>query len=75
MIKLYQFEMCPYCEKVCNKLDELKIKYEKIEVDPANKPQFIIDLGGTVPVIDDEGMQMNESEEIIAYLEKKYGPS
>lgn len=73
MIKLYQYDMCPYCEKVRKKLDELGIKYEKVEVDYANKPEPVTSTGGTVPVIDDNGMIMNESMEIIAYLEKKYG--
>lgn len=73
MIKLYQYESCPFCEKVRRKLAELNIEYEKVEVDYANKPEIVVRLGGTVPVIDDDGMQMNESDNIVAYLEKKYG--
>ena len=73
MIKLYQFEHCPYCEKVRRKFAELNIKYEKVEVDPANKPEPVTSTGGTVPVIDDNGMIMNESGDIVDYLEEKYG--
>ena len=73
MLKLYQFEDCPFCAKVRSKLEELGVKYEKIEVDRANKPKVVLDLGGTVPVIDDAGMVMNDSDEIIKYLEEKYG--
>ncbi|MFC1750765.1 glutathione S-transferase family protein [Pseudomonadota bacterium] len=73
MIKLYQFETCPFCAKVRRKLEELEIEYEKVEVDPANKPDVVINLGGTVPVIDDDGEIMNESDDIVAYLEEKYG--
>lgn len=73
MIKLYQYETCPYCEKVRQKLAELDLEYKKIEVDPANKPDIVTRLGGTVPVIDDDGMQMNESDDIVEYLEEKYG--
>lgn len=73
MIKLYQYTECPFCEKVRQKLAKLELQYEKIEVDPANKPQVVKDLGGTVPVIDDNGMIMNESADIVAYLENKYG--
>ena len=73
MIKLYQFTNCPYCEKVRRKLAELKLPYEKIEVDRANKPEPVTSTGGTVPVIDDEGMIMNESDDIVQYLEEKYG--
>lgn len=72
MIKLYQFANCPFCEKVRKKLFELNLEYEKIEVDPGDKPKIVLDLGGTVPVIDDNGMVMNESDEIVKYLEGKY---
>lgn len=34
MIKLYQYEVCPYCCKVKAVLDYKKIPYEKIEVNP-----------------------------------------
>jgi glutathione S-transferase len=73
MIKLYQFATCPYCEKVRQKLAELGVEYEKVEVDRANKPDIVKNLGGTVPVIDDNGMIMNESADIVKYLEEKYG--
>ena len=73
MIKLYQFTNCPYCEKVRRKLAELGIDYEKIEVDHRNKPAPVRETGGLVPVIDDDGMIMNESDDIVDYLEKKYG--
>ena len=72
MIKLYQYEMCPYCDKVRKKMEELGVKYERVEVDPMNKPEAVVNTGGTVPVIDDEGMVMNESADIITYLDKKY---
>lgn len=73
MIKLYQYTECPFCEKVRRKLAELKLDYEKVNIDPANKPEVVIKLGGTVPVIDDNGTVMNESSEIVKYLEEKYG--
>lgn len=73
MIKLYQYEDCPYCAKVRAKLAELKLEYEKINIDYANKPAVVLSVGNTVPVIDDNGMVMNESADIIKYLEEKYG--
>lgn len=75
MIKLYQYTTCPFCERVRQKFAQLQLAYEKVEVDPANKPKVVIDLGGTVPVIDDGGMVMNESADIVKYLEEKYGPN
>lgn len=73
MIKLYQYETCPFCEKVRRKLAELDIEYERVDIDPSNKPTPVTSTGGTVPVIDDDGMIMNESSDIVKYLEKKYG--
>jgi glutaredoxin 3 len=72
MIKLYQYADCHYCERVRHKLADLGLKYEKVEVDPFDKPEPVISTGGTVPVIDDNGMIMAESRDIIAYLDKKY---
>ena len=38
-LKLYQFELCPYCHKVKAGLDLKRISYEKIEVNPMNKKE------------------------------------
>lgn len=73
MIKLYQYTDCHYCERVRRKLAELGLEYQKIEVHPADKPEAVLSTGGTVPVIDDNGMIMSESSEIIDYLDEKYG--
>ena len=72
MIKLYQFETCPFCRKVRNFMDEHKIAYEKVEVNREDKPEVVTSTGGTVPVIDDDGEVVSDSSAIIAYLEKKY---
>ena len=71
-LKLYEMEGCPFCMKVKNKMQELGLEYESVMVDPFNKPQIVKDLGNTVPVIDDDGHAMNESADIIEYLEKKF---
>ncbi|PLW79517.1 glutaredoxin [Candidatus Woesearchaeota archaeon] len=73
MIKLYQLPNCPFCAKVREKLDELEVEYEVINIDRENKPQVVKDMGGFVPIIDDEGHIMKESEEILDYLDSKYG--
>lgn len=73
MIKLYEYTGCPYCSIVRRKFAELGLEYEKIEVDPTDKPEPVTSTGGTVPVIDDDGMIMNESADIVEYLEEKYG--
>ncbi|MGL5830957.1 MAG: glutathione S-transferase N-terminal domain-containing protein [Candidatus Altimarinota bacterium] len=75
MIKLYQYADCHYCERVRRKFTELGLEYEKIEVNPFDKPFAVTSTGGHVPVIDDNGLVMSDSSDIIKYLEEKYGKS
>ena len=77
MIKLYQFEMCPYCAKVRVKLDELGLKYKTLDVphdreDPIRKD--VAEKSGvvTVPVLEIDGKFIGESSEIIKYLEQNH---
>ncbi|MFP4631938.1 MAG: glutathione S-transferase N-terminal domain-containing protein [Halobacteriales archaeon] len=78
-LKLYELRGCPYCTKVTNKLDELGLDYESIEV-PASRSRRdeVEDVSGQrgVPVLVDtendvEGMP--ESSDIVRYLEETYG--
>ena len=76
MIKLYQFETCPFCAKVREKLEELGIEYEKVNVAPdredAQRKELLEKSGvGTVPVIEIDGKFIGESDAIVEYLEKK----
>lgn len=76
MIKLYQMESCWYCQMVREKLEELGIRYEKIEV-PIEREQreevFKISGQRLVPVIQDRDTVLTDEVEIIEYLEKVYG--
>ena len=72
VIKLYQTPHCGFCRLVRNKLDELKLEYEIININPFLRPKIVHDTGGTIPVIDDDGHVLGESGEIIWYLEQKY---
>lgn len=78
MIELYQFEQCPYCAKVRTALTELEVDYIIRNV-PKGSPKrdFLQKLGGQqqVPfmVDQDAGVMMYESDDIIAYLQEKYG--
>lgn len=76
MIKLYQMESCWYCQMVREKLEELGIRYEKIEV-PIEREQreevFKISGQRLVPVIQDRDTVLADEVEIIEYLEKVYG--
>lgn len=61
---------------VRDKLEELGLEYEKIAV-PAFRPnrKEVFEASGQylVPVLVDGDVVLDDEDEIIAYLEKKYG--
>ncbi len=73
-MKLYEFAISHYCEKVRWALDYKGIVYESRVLAPGPSAPKIYWLSGamTVPVIDDRGRCMNESADIIDYLERSY---
>jgi glutathione S-transferase len=77
-ITLYELPGCPYCAKVRSKLDDLELEYDVIEVPRSHDARTEVEAvsGQTgVPVIVDEahGVDgMNESDDIVAYLEETY---
>lgn len=73
MIELYQFEQCPYCKKVREKLTELNIDYICRNVTKGSKKrEILMTMGGKdqVPfLVDlDKGILMYESDKIVEYL-------
>ncbi len=78
-LTLYELPGCPYCAKVKDKLAELDLEYESIEVPRSHDQRTEVEeiSGQTgVPVLVDEpnGIDaMPESDDIVAYLEKTYG--
>jgi glutathione S-transferase len=75
MVKLYQFEISPFCEKVKRVMNLKKVSYEVVEVpmlaflrgqakkvSPANK----------LPAIEDGDVRLGDSTDIVEYLEDKY---
>ncbi len=75
MIKLYQFESCPYCRMVREKLSELQITYININV-PRDKSQRqeVQEVSGqrAVPVLVDGDTVLDDEEKILPYLDQKY---
>ena len=74
-ITLYQYEDCPFCIMVKDKLEELGFKYKKIEVsmdreDPKRKELLEKSGVSTVPVIDIDGEFTGESYVIVNKLEE-----
>lgn len=77
MLELYQFENCPFCKRVREKLSELEIDYvcRNVQIGsrkweelnrsfPLEQVPFLVDK--------DRGVSMPESKAIIGYLEKFY---
>ena len=77
-ITLYELPGCPYCAKVIDKLDELGLEYDSIEVPRSHGERTEVEevSGQTgVPVIvdDEHGIDgMAESDDIVEFLEKNY---
>ena len=76
-ITLYQFEQCPYCEKVRKVLAEKNLEYETVEVprnreDPIRKELLQKSGVATVPVIKIDEKYMGESGDIVDYLEDNF---
>ena len=74
---LYQFQACPFCEKVRNVLDNKHIKYEKVNVPrERNTPErlLLFNKSGvwTVPVLKIDEEYIGESQDIIDYLEEHF---
>jgi len=70
-VKLVDAPRCPYCARVRIALAEKGLPFERIQVDLANRPQWLLDLNppsGRVPVLD----ELPESEVIMACLEDRF---
>ncbi len=72
--KLYQYKVCPFCCKVRAILAYKKIPYDAVEVHPLNKKEIAFSKDyRKVPIfIDVEGNQVNDSTNIMRYLDEKY---
>ena len=78
MIKFYSFSLSGHSHRVELMLNLLGVEFEYVNVDLANgaqkKPEFLaLNPFGTVPVIEDDGVVIPDSNAILTYLAKKYG--
>lgn len=76
-ITLYQFETCPYCAKVREKLESMGLEYRKVNVArnrEDSQRKEIAEKGGvlTVPVIRIDDKWIGDSDKIVAYLEDNF---
>ena len=71
---LYQYEVCPFCNKVQTFLEYSRIPHQRVEVNPLSKKEMKFSEYRKVPflVIEDtnsgEKTQVNGSDEVIDYL-------
>ena len=78
-LELYALDGCPYCAKVETKLDDLDLDYERHSVasshDERDEVEAVSGQRGVPVLVDTEhGVEgMNESDDIVDYLEETYG--
>jgi glutaredoxin 3 len=75
-IVLYQAEWCPYCARVRKKLTDLLLDYATINVpySHAERGEVVRASGQTsIPVLVDGDVVLDDDDDIIPYLEKRYG--
>ena len=77
IIKLYDHELSGNCFKVRLLLNQLSLDFESIKIDVftgENKKDFFkkINPAMKIPVINDSGIILNESNAILLYLSDKY---
>ncbi|ELZ87458.1 glutathione S-transferase domain-containing protein [Haloferax elongans ATCC BAA-1513] len=78
-LTLYELPGCPYCDKVKNKLSDLDLEYDSVEVPRAHPERTEVkEISGQtgVPVLVDEKHDiegMPESSDIVEYLDETYG--
>jgi glutathione S-transferase len=55
-------------------LAEKGVDYETVEIDLSDRPAWVYDLNvtGRVPILDDDGFVLPESEVIMAYLDERF---
>ncbi|WP_323674545.1 glutathione S-transferase N-terminal domain-containing protein [Halorubellus sp. PRR65] len=75
---LYQLEGCPWCETVADRMDELDLDYDTVWVDAMHSARDEVKrVSGqrAVPVLVDDahGVTMNESANIVDFLDTTYG--
>ncbi|XP_027359110.1 prostaglandin E synthase 2 [Abrus precatorius] len=70
-VVLYQYEACPFCNKVKAFLDYYDIPYKVVEVNPLSKKEIKWSEYQKVPILMVDGEQLNDSSVIIDKLRHK----
>lgn len=73
-VLLYQYEACPFCNKVKAFLDYNKIPYKVVEVNPISKKEIKWSDYKKVPILVVDGQEMVDSSVIIDQLSRRLHP-
>ena len=75
-IVLYQAEWCPYCARVRKKLTDLLLDYRNVNVPREHgRREEVRQASGqtSIPVLVDGSVILDDDDDIIPYLEERYG--
>ncbi|XP_011003060.1 PREDICTED: prostaglandin E synthase 2 [Populus euphratica] len=73
-VVLYQYEACPFCNKVKAFLDYYNIPYKVVEVNPISKKEIKWSDYKKVPILKIDGEQMVDSSDIVDKLFQRIHP-
>ncbi|KAF9618420.1 hypothetical protein IFM89_001143 [Coptis chinensis] len=73
-VVLYQYEACPFCNKVKAFLDYYHIPYKVVEVNPISKKEIKWSDYKKVPILSADGQNFVDSSDIINKLNHKIHP-
>ena len=73
-LTLYSAVECPYCVRTRLVLDGKGLAYDLVEIDLGDKPPFLRELNprNRVPVLDDDGSILYESEALNEYIDETH---
>ena len=76
-LTLYSGWFCPFVQRVWAVLEEKKIPYQYVEVNPYNKPESLMKINprGLVPTLEFDGKPLYESSVVLEFLEDAYPDS
>ena len=75
-LTLFHVDWCPDCHVVRQKLSALKVSYQDIVVPDSRRMRTqVYDVSGQyyVPVLKDDDLILTETEDILSYLDTRYG--
>ncbi|KAF8780716.1 hypothetical protein HU200_001321 [Digitaria exilis] len=73
-VVLYQYQACPFCNKVRAFLDYHDIPYKIVEVNPLSKKEIKWSDYKKVPILTVDGEQLVDSSDIINILQRRIRP-